>query len=60
MSLYWKYYLDNDWGSETPAKVAQVAKGDTDNPALPLNLAGLATLAAEEIAKRQDGNEGLT
>jgi hypothetical protein len=36
MSLYWKFNLDNDLESETPAKVAQVAKDDTDNLALPV------------------------
>jgi hypothetical protein len=58
MSLYGKFYLDNDLESERPAKVAQVAKDDTGNLALPVPLADLATLAAGEIAKRQQGTEG--
>ncbi len=54
------YYPYKDLEPVTPAKVAKVAKDDTDNLALPVTLAGLATLAAEEIAKRRQGIEGPT
>ena len=57
MSLYQKFDLDNDLEPETSAKVAQIAKANTGSPAPTTTLAGLATLATEEIAKRRQGTE---
>ena len=52
--------LHNDLEPKAHAKAAQVAKDDTDKLALPTTLAGLATLAAEQIAERQQGTQRPT
>jgi len=46
MSPYRKFDPYKNLGPETPAKVAKVAKEDTNNLAQTITLAGLATLAA--------------
>lgn len=45
MSSYKKFDPYKNLTPEMPAKLAKVAKGETDNPVQPIRLAGLATLA---------------
>jgi hypothetical protein len=52
--------VGNDSEPEASAQVAKVAKDDTNKLAPPMTLASLATLAAEQIAELQQGNEGQT